>query len=73
MTALGDMILKRRTGLRMSLEDVAKASGSTKAHVWEIEKGYSRNPTVKTLVGLAKALGVLPGRLANAAFEDVGK
>lgn len=47
----------------MSLDDVATASGFTKSHVWELERGSSKNPTVRAVWGLSKALGVTPAWL----------
>jgi len=71
MSNLGDMLLKRRTERCESLQDVATVAELTKAHVWELEKGYSQNPSVKTLVGLARALHCSPITLAAAAFSDL--
>ncbi len=44
----------------MSLDDVAKASGMTKSHIWEMEQGRARNPTVRAVWGIARALGTTP-------------
>lgn len=52
-----------RNQRKMSLEDVAKAAGFTKSHVWEIEQGRALNPTVRAVWGIAGALGVSPGWL----------
>jgi len=71
VTVLGQIILERRTKLGMSLADVGRAAGFTKSLVWELESGSTRNPGVKTLAGLARALGVTPMSLARAAFEDL--
>ena len=48
--------LRKQRGL--SLQEVADRAGITKSHVWEIEQGRSRNPTIATAVGVASALGV---------------
>lgn len=44
-------------GLRMkknqSLQDVADAVGASKAHIWEIERGGSKNPSMDLLSKLA--------------------
>ena len=54
----------------LSLQAVADRAGLTKSHIWELEQGRSRNPTISTAVSLARALGVsldyLTG-LTNAA------
>lgn len=42
----------------LSLQTVADRAGLSKSHVWELEQGRSRNPTVDTAVRLARAFGV---------------
>lgn len=71
MTKLGTIILKTRTKRGMSLQKVAGEAGITKAHVWGIETGMSRNPTIKTLLGLGTALRVSTIKLAVAALKDL--
>ena len=71
MTKLGQIIFSVRSKRNMSLQDVGDEAGITKAHVWDIETGKSRNPTVKTLLGLGFALEVNPIKLAGAAIEDL--
>lgn len=65
---LGAEIKAARTDARLSLEDVAQRSGFTKSHVWELEQGRARNPTVSMIAGLSEALGVPFQRLAQAAL-----
>jgi DNA-binding XRE family transcriptional regulator len=55
---LGELIRQHRKTLNMSLAQLAEKAGCTKSHVWEIEDGRSRNPTVKTMAGLSNALGL---------------
>ena len=57
----------------LSLQDVASRAGFAKSHVWEIEQGRSRNPTIATTVGIARALGVSLDYLAGliAARPDL--
>lgn len=66
---LGEEISEARARSRLSLQDVADASGFTKSHVWELEQGRSRNPTVAMVAGLSAALGVPFLRLAQAALN----
>lgn len=66
---LGEEVKLARTEARMSLQEVADASGFTKGHVWEVEKGRARNPTIGMVAGLAKGLGVPFLRLAQAALN----
>ncbi len=63
MDAFRLRIAQARKDRRMSLEDVAVASGFTKSHVWELERGKSRNPTVRAVWSLSSALGVSPAYL----------
>lgn len=58
--SLGNRIKLLRALRRMSLEEVGSAAGLTKSHVWELEKGRARNPTVNAVWGLARALSVSP-------------
>lgn len=55
---------------KMSLDDVAKAANFTKSHVWELEQGRARNPTVRAVWGIADALGVSPGWLMGIDPAD---
>lgn len=54
--ALGRVVRERRRELGLSLDDVATRAGCTKSHVWEIEKGHSVNPTIRTALALCRAL-----------------
>lgn len=65
---LGTMIRLRREILGLSLDEVAKAAGVSKSHVWELEQDRSRNPTVAMVYALAKALSVPFPILAAAAL-----
>lgn len=67
---LGEEVKMARSFSRMSLQEVADASGFTKSHVWEVEKGRARNPTIGMVSGLSKALGVPFLRLAQAALNS---
>ena len=48
--------LRQKSG--QSLQDVANAVGVSKAHVWEMEKGRSKNPSFDLVRNLAKHFGV---------------
>lgn len=67
---LGEELKAARSIARMSLQEVADRSGFTKSHVWEVEQGRSRNPTICMVAGLSKALGVPFLRLAQAALNS---
>lgn len=53
---IGPFIKSRRDELRLSLQDVADRIGASKAHIWELENGSAKNPTVRMVLGLADAL-----------------
>ena len=71
MSALGETKRAIRAKRGMSLQDVADEAGLTKSHVWDLEQGRARNPTVETVLNLALALGLEPGTLAATAMADV--
>ena len=64
------MIVDERARLKLSLQDVADRAGITKSHMWELEQGRSINPTVRTVHGLAKALGIPFVSMAAGAIND---
>ena len=43
---------------RMSLQDVADAVSASKAHIWDLETGRAKNPTIELLKALSNAFGV---------------
>jgi transcriptional regulator with XRE-family HTH domain len=63
--ALGARITKLRLERGESLQDVADAVGVSKAHIWELEKGRTENPSMKLLTGLADHFGVTVAYLAG--------
>lgn len=50
-----------RTNRCLSLEEAGKRAGFTKSHMWEFEQGRAANPTIRMLLGLARAYGVSLG------------
>ena len=52
---------------RMSLQEVATAVGISKAHVWNLEKGLSENPSIELVVKLADLFRV---RVADLVGEN---
>lgn len=72
--ALGAKLKELRVKKKESLQQVADAVGSSKAHIWELETGKSKNPSVELLTALAKHFDVLVADLAgenpNAIGED---
>jgi len=56
--SLATFTTERRQELGLSLSQVAIRSGATKAHIHDIEKGRSDNPTCRMVEKLAAALQV---------------
>ncbi|MEJ6391237.1 helix-turn-helix domain-containing protein [Gymnodinialimonas ulvae] len=59
--------LRQKSG--ESLQDVADKVGVSKAHVWELEKGRSRNPSFELVRKLAAHYGVSIDVLTGDAEE----
>jgi len=72
-THLGDTIRLYRKARGLSLQDVATRAHLSKPHVWGLERGHERNPTVATLATLAEALGVVPEMLFAEWLKDHGE
>lgn len=70
ITGMQQRMSDARKARGMSLEDVAQASGLTKSHVWELEKGRSRNPTIRAVWGISSALAVTPAWLLGLATDQ---
>ncbi|MFS0736633.1 helix-turn-helix transcriptional regulator [Sphingomonas sp. 1P06PA] len=56
-----------RIAKRLSLQDVANAVGISKAHVWNLEKGITGNPSMDLVVKLAELFRV---RVADLVGEN---
>jgi transcriptional regulator with XRE-family HTH domain len=56
--------LRQRSG--MSLQTVADAVGVSKAHIWELEKGRTANPSFELVQKLATYFGVTTDALIGA-------
>ena len=67
---LSERMHTTRKARKMSLEQVANASGLTKSHVWELEQGRSKNPTIRAVWGVASALCVSPAWLLGLATDE---
>jgi transcriptional regulator with XRE-family HTH domain len=72
--ALASKLKALRMKKNKSLQQVADAVGASKNHIWDLETGKSRNPSIELLTKLAKALGVsvadLIGENPGAKDED---
>lgn len=56
-----------RIAKRLSLQDVASAVGISKAHVWNLEKGLTGNPSMELVIKLAELFRV---RVADLVGDD---
>jgi transcriptional regulator with XRE-family HTH domain len=56
--ALGAKLKELRMAKKLSLQALADKVGASKAHIWELETGRSKNPSIELLTELAKALTV---------------
>lgn len=56
--SLATKLQKLRMAKRESLQDVADAIGASKAHVWELEKGTAKNPSIDLIRKLSDHFGV---------------
>jgi transcriptional regulator with XRE-family HTH domain len=74
--SLGAKLLRLRVEKKMSLQDLATALDISKTHLWEIEKGRSRNPSIEILTSIANHFRIpiadLVGENPNAEGEDAG-
>ena len=61
-----------RVANRLSLQDVADKAGMSKAHLWNLEKGLSVNPSIELVRRLAELFKVGVADLAgeNPAAKD---
>lgn len=60
----------RRQKVGLSLGALSRATGISKAHLWQFEQGGC-NPTVRSLMALSKPLRVAASRLASLAVEQI--
>lgn len=54
----GDRIKERRTALKLTLEQLAQATDSSKSYIWELENKNPPRPSAEKLSAIAKALDV---------------
>ena len=56
--ALATNLKRFRTKTNKSLQKVADEVGASKAHIWELETGRAKNPSIDLVMKLAKCFGV---------------
>ena len=57
-TALGEKIQKLRKAKGLTLEELAKLTGSSKSYIWELENKNLPRPSAEKLSKIAAQLGV---------------
>jgi transcriptional regulator with XRE-family HTH domain len=67
---LGRLLVHHRARRNMSLQDVADEADTSKAHVWDIERGGAKNPSAELIFRLSVALDCPPIEILNAAIAD---
>jgi transcriptional regulator with XRE-family HTH domain len=65
---IGARIAELRRARSESLQDVADAVGVTKTHIWELERGRTKNPSLAVIQGLANHFRV---SIAWLVDEDI--
>lgn len=68
--SLATKLQKLRTAKRESLQDVADAIGASKAHVWELEKGTAKKPSIELVRALAEHFGVSIASLVGETPDE---
>lgn len=68
--ALANRLKELRIRKKLSLQDLADHIGASKAHVWDLETGRSKNPTIELLTKLAQALGTSISDLVGENPDD---
>lgn len=71
--ALGEQIKKFRVAHKLSLQDVADRVGASKAHIWELETGRAKNPTIELVTKLATCFEVGVADLVGENPEAEGE
>ncbi|KLK90165.1 XRE family transcriptional regulator [Microvirga sp. KLBC 81] len=56
--SIGARLKELRVRKNKSLQELADAVGASKAHIWEIERGGSKNPSMDLLTKLAEYFDV---------------
>ena len=69
--AFGEAVREAREKLGISQEDLGFESGLDRTYISGIERGV-RNPTLKTILRICRALGVRPSRLLRGTEERAG-
>jgi transcriptional regulator with XRE-family HTH domain len=55
---LAERLKALRVGKNKSLQEVADAVGASKAHIWDLETGRAKNPSIELLTNLSRCFDV---------------
>lgn len=58
METFGQRLRKFRMAKKLSLQELADAVGASKAHVWDLETGKTKNPSLTLLTAFSRALDI---------------
>lgn len=75
MASLSDKLLKLRQDSNQSLQDVASSTGASRAHIWDVETGRTKNPSLDLVrrladhfkVSVAWLVGEIPDEYAESS------
>ena len=68
--SLASRLKELRLNKGKSLQEVAEAVGVSKPHIWELERGSSKNPSLELVKNLANYFGVKIDYLAGTEDEN---
>ena len=68
-TPMGDKIKKLRKDKGMTLDALAKESGSSKSYIWELENDNPPRPSAEKISAIAAALGVTTDYLIDTTGD----
>lgn len=68
--SIGARLRELRMRKGQSLQQVADAVGLSKGHLWDMESGNSKNPSIESLQRLSDHYGVTIGTLVGEASTD---
>ena len=71
--SLAEQLRVLRAERKVSLQTVADAVGATKPHVWELEKGKTKNPSLELLKQFSRFYGVTIEHLAGDESPNNGE
>lgn len=68
--SLGSKLKELRLSKGKSLQEVANSVGVSKPHIWELERGTSKNPSLELVKNLAKYYSVTIDFLTGTSEEN---